>query len=166
VNDTPPIATYRERRFDGKRAFELFAGRVVIRGHAGLTSRFETTILLNTLDPTFSRIWLRSSGFRASLWLLLGSIVFISVLLTLRVPPESPPIILLGCIGASGVLLLLTTFRAVEFAVYRSPAGVVTLDVARSGPDAKKFDAFVDVLTRNVGMAREQIVSTPTENSR
>ena len=51
-----PLMTYAERRFDGKRAFQLFADRVVIRGSEALSSEYEQIVRLDSLNAEFDRL--------------------------------------------------------------------------------------------------------------
>ena len=51
-----PLMTYAERRFDGKRTFQLFADRVVIRGSEGWSSEYEQIVRLDSLNPEFDRL--------------------------------------------------------------------------------------------------------------
>jgi hypothetical protein len=51
-------------------------------------------------------------------------------------------------------MLLGLSFRRIEFAQFRSQAGVAVLDVARAGPGRDEFDGFVDALVRQIQIAR------------
>ena len=154
MNKAEPIATYREQRFDGKRVFELFADRVRICGSAQLSSEFETSIPLATLNPTPMRIRIRNKAFWSGLWMLLGTVVLDTVLVSsFHVPPESFSVGLIGCIGMGGFVLMLATARKVEFISFTSTAGVHVLDLARSGPDARNLDSFVELVSTNISNA-------------
>src|ERR1044072_4108282 len=75
-----PLMTYAEQVFDGKRTFQLFPDRVVIKGSQTLSSDYEQTVRLELLRPEFDRIWYRSPGFRSGIKLAIGSFVVVSVL--------------------------------------------------------------------------------------
>ena len=137
-----PVATYREKRFDGQRRFELFADRVLVRGNVSLKSEFETAVPLRSLAPHVTRPRLRNPAFWGGLWTLLGSVFLCAVLVGFNAPDF--PLVLAGTGVLSGSALMLATARKVEFASFSSGAGVRVLDVARSGPDARRFDAFVE----------------------
>jgi hypothetical protein len=154
---THPIATYRERRFDGKRTFELFADRVQIRGSTQLSSDFEISVPLKTLNPTPMRLRLRNKSFWAGTWMLLGSVIGSTVLFNaLHVSYASPAFVLVAVVGAGGCALMLATARKVEFASFQSTAGVHVLDVARSGPDAGQLDAFVQLVVSGIQTASSE----------
>ena len=70
-----------------------------------------------------------------------------------HIAPENFSILLVGCIGLGGAVLMLGTIRKVEFMIFTGPAGVHVLDFARSGPDARKLDSFVDLVSTNISNA-------------
>jgi len=61
---------------------------------------------------------------------------------------------LVACIGMSGVMLMLATFRKVEFVRFKNDSGIVILDIARSGKSAAQLDSFVDALTKQIRETR------------
>ena len=75
-----PLVTYSEQRFDGKRTFQLFPDRVVIRGSEMLASDYEQTVRLSSLKPEFDRTWYRSPSFISGIKLAVGSFIAVSVL--------------------------------------------------------------------------------------
>lgn len=154
MNETEPLATYRETRFDGKRVFELFPDRIHIRGNVQLSSEFETSIPLAMLNPHPMRVRVRHKSFWAGLWVLLAAVVLDIVLVSnFHVPPESFSTGLIGCIGMSGFVLMLGTARKVEFIGFNNNAGVRVLDFARSGPDEGNLDSFVQFVRTNISNA-------------
>lgn len=62
-----PIATYSESRFDGKRSFELFADKVIVRGKENLQSNYVSEVALSTLTPNLDRMRHRSDWFMTGL---------------------------------------------------------------------------------------------------
>ncbi len=154
MNEVEPIATYREQRFDGKRLFELFPDRVRIRGSVQLVSEFETSIPLSTLVSNPTHLRLRNKSFWHGLWILLIAFVLEVLLVTsFHVSPESFSLVLIGCIGMSGLVLMLATARKIEFVVFANTTGVPILDFARSGPDKGKLDSFVHLVTNHISKA-------------
>lgn len=154
MNEAQPIATYREQRFDGKRVFELFPDRVRIRGSAQLSTEFDTSVSLRALNPVPTRIRVRNKAFWSGLWMLIAAVVLDTILVSsFHIPPESFAVLLVGCMAMGGFVLMLATARKVEFISFTSTAGVHVLDFARSGPDARNLDSFVELVTTNISNA-------------
>ena len=152
-----PIATHRDQRFDGKRVFELFPDRICIRGSALLSSEFETSIPLNTLNPNPARIRFRNKAFWSGLWVLLAASIVDTILVSaFHIPRASESVVLIAVIGMSGLALMLATARKDEFITFATTAGVPVLDFARSGPDAHNLDSFVELLTTNISNANSR----------
>ena len=70
---------------------------------------------------------------------------FICIILRCLMLPWSFLILFIAC-GIIGLWLVGITFKRIEYAQFRSRAGVVVLDVARSGPERHRFDGFVETL--------------------
>ena len=153
---TQPIAVYREQRFDGKRTFELFDDHVEITGSAQLSSDFQVSIPLKALVPKPMRLNIRHKGFWAGGWMLLGSVLGCTVLSSaMNVSYASPAFVLTLGVGISGFALMLATMRKIEFVGFQNDAGLRAIDMARSGPDAGKLDAFVDLMVTSIRAASE-----------
>ena len=155
IDTMEPIATYSEVRFEGSRTFTLLPDKISIRGKQSLTSEFETTIPLASLVPPPDRLWLRNSSFTAGLWLTVISFVASSVLISaFRMSFATFAPGLLVCIGLGGVILMLATFRKVEFVRFKNDGGIVILDIARAGKNAAQLDSFIDALTKQISLTR------------
>jgi hypothetical protein len=63
-----------------------------------------------------------------------------------------------------GLLLLLPNIRPVEFAQFRSDAGVAVLDVKRIGPQSPEFDDFVGLLVKRIQAVRGRAEPLPTNS--
>lgn len=149
------IATYYERRFDGKRTFTLLADAVVVSGSATLTSEFQVRVPLSSLDPNYSMLRLRHRIFWAGLWMVVVSFFAWTTLVSgLHMSWGTLPPILAANFGIGGLLLCLATGRKVEFIRFTTLAGVVALDLARSGPERDKLDGFIDALTKQIRVAK------------
>lgn len=146
------LATYSERRTDGRRQFSLFSHEILVVGHRFFGANYEVKIPLKSIEPTVSRIFVRSTLFLAGV-ILAASNVFICVLLLSLMLPWSF-LILFIAFGIVGFWLIGITFKRVEFAQFRSQAGVVVFDVARSGPECQKFDEFVKILIQQIQAAK------------
>jgi hypothetical protein len=147
-----PIATYNERRFDGRRVFRLFRDRISISGSTALGPRFELTVPLKTLLPTPDRYWNRQNGF----WSGVSMFVLFAV-----VPLGFASVLtpwwkgFFGVIAAGGLLLALATARRIEWAAFRNAMGQETVNVARSGPDRAQFQSFVTAVSGAITSAAE-----------
>ncbi len=149
------IATYSEQRFDGKRTFTLLSDAVLVRGSATLTAEFETRIPLSSLDPNYSTLRFRNRNFWAGLWMMLVSFLVCAVLVSgFHMSWTTMPPGMVACIGIGGFLLCLATGRKVEFIRFTTQAGIVVLDLARSGPERGKLDSFIDALTKQIRVVR------------
>ena len=152
---TPPLATYREVRFDGKRLFELHADSIRVAGSRTFQSNVDTTIPLSRIDPRVIRMHVRHGSFWAGLCLAVVGFFGYEILTAgFKLNPfEFPAGLPLG-LGVTGIALCLATARKVEFARFESDAGVAVLDIARAGPDRAKFDEFVSKLQDQVRSTR------------
>ncbi|MDA1055126.1 MAG: hypothetical protein O3C40_32290 [Planctomycetota bacterium] len=57
--------------------------------------------------------------------------------------------------GALGLLILCSSWRKVEYAVFRNTTGIDAIAIARAGPDTSRFDPFVDELSRRIVQAKD-----------
>jgi hypothetical protein len=62
--------------------------------------------------------------------------------------------ILCGAVVVAGLGLLAITRRNIEFAGFDQESGGAGLDVARSGPDAGQFEAFLKRMQKQIRSAR------------
>jgi hypothetical protein len=151
-----PIATYSEVRFEGSRTFALFSDKLVVRGKQSLQSEFETTIPLKTLDPTPDTLCIRGRIFAWGMWVAIVGFVVCTILVSgLHMSFATLPPGLVACIGMSGVMLMLATFRKVEFVRFKNEGGIFILDIARAGKNASQLDSFVDALTKQIRETRK-----------
>lgn len=146
-----PLAAYSEQRFEGKRVFQLFTDRIVIRGSETFSSAYEVTVRLETLRAEFDRTWYRSPSFVSGLKLAGGSFIAVSVLHSGFGMSVGTYLGGLSAVGViTGLLLAFATRRRVEFAVFKTHAGADALSVARSGKQAADYDAFIQRLIRQI----------------
>jgi hypothetical protein len=149
------LATYSEVRFDCSRNFTLLADKIIVRGKQSLKSEFETAIMLISLNPSPDRLWIRNRSFIGGMWLVLVSFVICSILVSgfsVSFATFAPG--LLVSIGLGGVVLMLATFRKVEFVRFKNDGGIVILDIARAGRRAAQLDSFIDALTKQIRITR------------
>ena len=148
------LATYRERRPEGWRLFELFEDTIIVRGKNYLEHEFKTPIALHTLDPAHGWIKARSAGF----WITLPVSFLISVILTALVGNflQGTEYLLIGIVSAGLAALFLTLFlffRKIEFSTFQNCHGQTVLTVGRAGPDKAQFDEFVKLLAQQIEKA-------------
>ena len=153
-----PISSYRERRFDGQRNFELFHEHISINGKQSLGAEFETIIPLNTLSPIISHIRSRGRGFWSGIVMVL---IAISLLQSGALAITSYWGGLTAVMVVAGALLSITTARKIEWVQISSRAGLVSVTIARVGPDKSTLDEFVSSLLEQIKASHKQ--SRPEE---
>lgn len=150
-----PIATYTEARFDGKRTFHLFEDKVIVRGKATLGGDFETAIPLASLTPSFARLRSRHRAFFGGIWIMVGSSILAYVVGAISQKNSSEVVGFFCALGIAGLVLLLATAKKVEWVQFNTDAGVTVLTIARAGKEKDKFDSFVEALTSQITVARD-----------
>ena len=147
------LGGYRERRFDGKRDFELFEDRLEVVGGASLGSKFELNVPLATLSSEIDRYWSRPPGFWSGV--LMALIFFVG--------PQcfgdsiAPSLLgLLTVFAIGGVLLAVVTRNRVEWAAFKNHAGATGIDIAKIGPDAPEFENFVRSISQAIRSCNER----------
>jgi hypothetical protein len=150
-----PIATYIERRMDGRREFSLSSDEILVVGKRLLGANYEVRIPLKSIEPTISRLFIRSTFFLAGACSALGS-TFICITMWSIEPSWLSfwPNWIFVATGIAGFVLAALTFKRVEFASFQSQAAVRVLDIARSGPERHKFDEFVNSVVRQIKAAQ------------
>jgi hypothetical protein len=150
------IAEYREARIECKRHFELYEDFVRVRGSFSCASDFDVTIKLRNLLPEFGRIRLRSKLFVVSMWeCIIAAIVYAILISGLKMEPfgHVPGLVLM--LATAGAIMMIVTFRKVEYASFKTEAGVTVLDIGRCGPDKERFEEFVEMVVRQIRKARQ-----------
>ncbi|MEJ1966762.1 MAG: hypothetical protein WDO56_36545 [Gammaproteobacteria bacterium] len=137
------IARYEEKRFDGKRVFELRGDHLAIVGSTALGPRFDLKVPLDALVPEPDKMWARPNGFWAGIGML---ITFVMVIMGFESVLSSWWQGFFGVLAASGALLALATWRRVEWAVFKNVAGTPTVTIARSSARNEDFERFVDAV--------------------
>lgn len=142
-----PIATYSEKRFEGSRKFELFEDKICIQGKICTKGDFELALDLKDLNPEYSIFRFRPKFWLSGVWIIIIPI-FIAVFLSkaYKMTVEDFPMVLALIMPVVGIVLILATFKKVEFYSFRNSSEVTVLDIARSGKEVDKFDGFVEKL--------------------
>lgn len=150
---TQPIV-YREVLARGRRTFELFEDRVVVRIRYPNQSA-EITVPLASLRPTPNTIRLREWPFHVGICLIGVPWVVHGVRWGLagRVP-SSDALIFAVSIGIVGAVLCLYSLRKIEFASFVTHAGPPALDIGDAGPDRAAYRTFVDTLIDRIRAAQ------------
>lgn len=149
-----PIARYREKRFEGRRDFQLFHDRVVIVAKEYMGAESESSIMLNTLVAVPNRARVRGSEFS---WAVMMVVLSVALLQSGTVDLFSYWGGMAASMGVSGALMGLVTFRKIEWVWLNSALGIHSLNIAKSGPDATFFDAFVERLLAQVIEANKSV---------
>jgi len=155
-----PMAVYNEVRFDGKRRFELLSDAIHIDGSVILQSRFDTTIPLKQIAPHLTRLHIRHNLFWVGLLICIVALVACTTLVTgfdFGLSELVPT--LLCAIAFSGLALSLATVRKIEFVRFNSDSGVAIIDIACSGPDRDRFEAFVNQVLEQIRTCKQEDVT-------
>ena len=143
------LTTYEEKRFDGHRTFELFEDRIVVEGKKSLGAEFEYTVMLKTLEPQLSKVRRRNRGFGQGISMALISIALLQ-------SGAGAPLSYWGgltiVMTIGGVLLTLSTVRKVEWACFKTKAGVLALSIARAGKQEASYEPFVKALVAQIAL--------------
>lgn len=149
---TEPIATYRDANSRGQRRFELHPDCVVIRCLVPVLRRLvlksESVVALNILRPDPIKVWLHDPLFRSAPLMLILSLPMIFFAVFVQLPNWLQAMTaVVGTLSLAGSLATFAKFGAkIEYVQFQSQAGLVLLDVGRSGPDKVQFDDFVERL--------------------
>lgn len=149
-----PIARYREKRFDGRREFQLFEDRVLVTSKEYMGGESTVPVLLNTLVPVLSRYRARDAQFQVG---LVTSVVVFGLLSSGTLDLFSHVGGLSACIGIGCALMSIVTARKIEWVSLNSEAGFLSLSIGKVGPDKASFDAFVECLLAQVIEAKKSV---------
>lgn len=127
--------------------------------YVSITTRGREVVLaLKDLEPNYDLVGLRSPAFRvglvgAALALILAAVSFADVLEA----TTSQDLLVLSAVmaGISG-LVLATSWRKIERAIFPCTAGGEALAISRAGPQSEHFDQFVDELAGKIRCAQGQ----------
>ncbi len=137
---------------EGKRTFDLFADRIFVRGHVSLKSSFEINLPLHILNPVWSRFRTRNAVFRAGMIFFGAGLLCGTGLVEMHGPAFFAAMAL--SLGLAGAFMMLVTVRKIEYAAFQNMSGFNVLTMARSGPDAGKFDEFVGLVAERIAQAK------------
>ena len=141
---------YREVLARGRRTFELFDDRVLIRVQYPNNSS-ELTVDLSNIRPTPNTVRIRQWPFNHGLiaatcpWSYIGAKCAFS-----GIAPSIDAMTIAGAISFVGAVICLYCIRKIEFASFVTHAGTVVLDVGDAGPDREIYRSFVDGLIQRI----------------
>jgi hypothetical protein len=145
------IAQYHEVRPGGRRHFELFKDRLIVRSSTPRIDS-EITLMLANLRPEPNRLRVRPREFGFGVGLLcvaVGLAIFAVLTTGMAVNPRLWTAVWFAIAGGTcfvALVILARTARKIEFLQFVSHQGNVLLDVARSGPERHEFDPFTNTL--------------------
>ena len=141
---------YREVLARGRRTFELFDDRVLVRVQYPNNSS-ELTVDLSNIRPTPNTVRIRQWPFNHGLmatfcpWSYVGAKYVFS-----GIAPSTDAITIAGAISFVGAVICLYCIRRIEFSSFVTHAGIVVLDVGDAGPDREIYRSFVDDLIQRI----------------
>ena len=151
ANAPQPLATYTERLPQVRRVMRLYRDRVEIDAAWTLGKNYSTVVKLGGLLPQAKRFYVRNRWSKRSI--MIGSLaIAAAVVFTRGGYPEwlmhnAPLGYLIGAICAA--VALMTAIRR-QFARFSTKAGQPGLDICRAGPDAARFDDFIEQIQRRI----------------
>ena len=149
------IGQYYEVRPNGRRQFELFKERVVVKSKTPNADSV-ITIRLADLRPEPNLIRVRPKEFALAVRMFFGSILatlLAVALITFDFNTRVERMILFIPAGAFlfiSLVIFSKTARKIEFTQFVSHHGKALLDVARCGPQRDRFDDFLDALINQI----------------
>ena len=150
-----PVATYSEVRFAGRRIFELFPDKIVVRGERYLGSEFEQSFHLKNIDPNPGCVRARNRFFQWCPAIALAGFAVCMVLVhgyRMNFWSFAPMFAAWCCLY--GVILMVLTARKVEYAFFKNDDGIIILDMAKAGKHAAELDSFVAVFIKQIRETR------------
>ena len=156
------IATYNEVTLTGKRKYDLYSDNIAIKGVVNFSHDFEQTLILKKIRSDYIRLRIRPT----IVWGFLGMFFLpglACLMLIYEIPIQSDAIPgVLGIVSGSCLIGALASMRKVEYARFCSEDyASVLLRVARSGPEKKQFDSFVQVLVTQIEHAKRLAQESP-----
>ncbi|MDQ8183847.1 hypothetical protein [Pelagicoccus sp. SDUM812005] len=142
-----PIATYKERRHEGKRDFELYPDRLIITGKNYLSADFKSDIPLDNIRPEKEIVSGRNSTFKAGLAFPVMAYAGWRIMVDgFNIDSYAEGPMLMWVLALVGVVMILTGIRKEEYTCFKSDAGVTVLNIARNRKGEREFEEFVSKL--------------------
>lgn len=151
TNASDPLSTYTERLPQVRRVLRLYRDRVEIEASWTLGKNYSTVVKLDRLAPQVKRFYVRNRWFKRSI--MLGSLAVAAAVVFSRgdYPAWLMRNALIGYpIAAICAAIALMTGIRRQFARFSTKAGPPGLDICRAGPDAARFDEFIEQIQRRI----------------
>lgn len=146
--------TYREVLARGRRTFELFDDRIIVRVQYPNYSA-ELTVPLSNLSSMPNTVRHREWPFNVGLILLICPwLMPVLQWISSEKPPAINSLIIACSLGFVGAIMCLYCIRKIEFASFVTHTGTVALDIGDAGPDRARFRTFVDQLLERISAAQ------------
>ena len=146
-----PLDTYTERLPQVKRVLRLYRDRVEIEAAWTIGKDYRIVVQLGGLLPQVTRFYVRNRWFKRSI--MIGSLAVAAAVVFTRggYPAWLMRNALLGygIAAACAVIAVMTATRR-QFARFLKKDGQPGLDICRAGPDAARFDDFVEQIQRRI----------------
>jgi hypothetical protein len=147
-----PLATYRERLLRVRRDFALYGDRVVVHARWLPAGRYQSTIRLSTLKARPRTLLIRQKEYRWAGWMLALGLLLLAVMFYQSGGQSLPPLgVAGGIVAALGALLMWLTAGKITFVRFDPVEGRGGLDIGCRGPDAGRFEEFVQRVSRQIG---------------
>jgi hypothetical protein len=147
---------YREKTPGTRRKFTLHGDRLIIEGRRTFKSEFNLPISLRVVDPEYG-ITRRRSEIAGPGALVLG-LIFASLAVLVWV--DGAGTVIGGGIDATLAAVCfwagIRNLPKVEYYKFQGRGGGIVFDIARSGPDRKRFEPFVQRVVERIRMVEEQ----------
>lgn len=156
MSQMKPIATYSEATLTGKRRYELYPDKILVEGAVSGSYDYERGFTLSKISTEYITLRIRP----LVAWVALITCIvtgFASFLLVYEFAVSSRVLPgVLGIYSGSALIVAIATMKKVEYARFCSEDyRIVLLSVARSGPDKKQFDTFVQAVVNQIVQARD-----------
>ncbi len=151
-----PIATYREIRLEGRRTFRLFDDHVVVSVRSAARD-LDLPYDLGNLCPNYLRMRIRPKvyGLGVGLLVLPWCLAALGILSKIVIP-TGEFFVLPASFSILGFAITAVSFGKVEYAHFRTKAGVTAFEVAKAGKQADHFDEFVGLIVRRIHVIEEK----------
>jgi hypothetical protein len=155
-NSMTPLDTYEEGGALLSQVIALFDDRLKISVRVAGRNSSVTTIPLDQLEPTIHHRAPYENLFERiiSIMFLAGGI-FVMISWIKYPPIYANPGFWVGCFfSLVGFYAVRHSFRQIEAAVFVTPKGVPKVTISRIGPDAGRYQDFVERISTQIKLAR------------
>jgi len=147
------VQTYRQATLTGKTVFELYERRLVVKGSFPLSANFERSFELGKLNPDQIKLKIRPTvTWIAMITCFLTGFVAVELVFAFDIASTIVPGVL-AIYSFLALIVTIFTWKKVEYAQFCSVDYTPLFSVARSGPDAARFDEFVGAISEQIRAA-------------